>query len=129
MTPVREGLFTEGAEPRLLGATCPTCGSIHFPRTELCPFCGADSVEACELPSTGRLWAWTTVTAAPPGYHGPVPYGFGVVELGDCVRVVTRLTEPDAGALRAGQSMHLVVDDVGEGDEALTTWAFAPDPS
>jgi uncharacterized protein len=125
--PVREGLFTGGDDPHLVGAICRTCGNQHFPRTDSCPYCGADTVEACELPSTGRLWAWTTVTAAPPGYSGPVPFGFGVVELGECLRVVTRLTEPDATALHAGQSMRLVVDDVGGDEGSVTSWAFAPE--
>ena len=124
--PIREGLFTGGDDPHLLGAICRTCGSRHFPRTDSCPYCGGGAVEACELPSTGRLWAWTSVTAAPPGYGGPVPFGFGVVELGECLRVVTRITEPDADALHAGQPMRLVIDDVcGDGDPA-TSWAFAP---
>jgi uncharacterized OB-fold protein len=130
VTPVREGLFTEGAEPHLIGASCATCGRQHFPRTDTCPYCGADTVSACELPSTGRLWAWTTVTAPPPGYAGPVPYGFGVVELGECIRVVTRLTVPDAAALHAGQAMRLVLDDVGDaGQGPLLSWAFAPEAS
>jgi uncharacterized OB-fold protein len=68
------------------------------------------------------------VTAAPPGYRGPVPFGFGVVELGERLRVITRLTEPDAAALHAGQSMRLVVDEVGEDEDgAVTSWAFAPE--
>jgi uncharacterized OB-fold protein len=76
----------------------------------------------------GRLWAWTSVTSAPPGYDGPVPYGFGVVELGECLRVVTRLTEPDPSRMHAGQAMRLVLDDVGEGEGgALLSWAFAPE--
>ena len=37
--------------------------------------------EEVRLSDVGRLWAWTAVTAAPPGYEGPVPYGFGIVEL------------------------------------------------
>jgi uncharacterized OB-fold protein len=75
------------------------------------------------------LWAWTAVTAAPPGYQGHVPYGFGVVELTEeQLRVITRITEPDPAALHFGQSMHAVaevlhVDDFG--NEVLT-WAFAP---
>ncbi len=79
------------------------------------------------LPTEGRLWAWTTVTAAPPGYDGPVPFGFGVVELGDTIRVVTRITEPDVTALHPGQAMRLVVDEVGERDgDTVVSWAFAP---
>jgi uncharacterized OB-fold protein len=86
----------------------------------VCPYTGADDVEPAELPTTGRLWAWTAVTAAPPGYEGPVPYGFGVVELdGIGLRLVTRLTEPDPAALHEGQAMQFVEDDG-------VSWAFAP---
>ena len=73
----------------------------------MCPFTGADDVESVALPRDGRLWAWTAVTHPPPGYEGPVPYGFGVVELdGVGLRVVTRLTEPDPTRLHEGQRMH-----------------------
>jgi uncharacterized OB-fold protein len=124
---VHEGLFTMGDDPRLLGSHCRHCGARHFPRIESCPYCGTPSPEDVELSATGRLWAWTTVTAAPPGYEGPVPYGFGVVELDGGPRVITRLTEPDAAALRAGQPMRLVLTDVGPaGKDRVVSWAFAP---
>ncbi len=125
--PVHEGLFAAGTEPHLIGASCQACTRRHFPSTPTCPYCGSAAVEPLALPTTGRLWAWTTVTAAPPGYTGPTPYGFGVVELGDSLRVITRITEPDAAALRAGQEMRLVLDEVGHHDgNALVSWAFAP---
>jgi len=128
VTSLPDGLFTTGDDPHLIGGRCRACRRLHFPRTDTCPYCGADGVETSELPADGRLWAWTSVTAAPPGYLGPVPYGFGVVELEGCIRVVTRLTEPDAGALHAGQAVHLVLDEVGGGAEGgLLSWAFAPD--
>jgi hypothetical protein len=64
------------------------------------------------------------VTAAPAGYEGPVPYGFGVVELNDSgLRVVTRLTEPDPARLTFGQPMVLVADQVSDD---VATWAFTP---
>ena len=48
---------------------------------------------------------WTAVTAAPPGYTGAVPFGFGVVELTrERLRVVTRLTEADPAALDVGHA-------------------------
>ena len=65
------------------------------------------------LSADATLWAWTAVTAAPPGYAGPVPFGFGVVELvHEQLRVITRLTEPDPGTLAFGQPMRLVADDL-----------------
>lgn len=81
------------------------------------------------LAGRGRLWAWTAVTAAPPGYRGPVPFGFGVVELPEGLRVVTRLTEPDPGRLEHGQPMQLVVVPLYEADDGriVVTYAFEPE--
>jgi uncharacterized protein len=125
--PVHDGLLATGPDPHLIGGACPSCGKLHFPKAGTCPYCGAAGIDAVALPTTGRLWAWTTVTAAPPGYAGPVPFGFGVVELAGSLRVVTRITEPDTEALSAGQEMRLVLDEIGEReDEPVVTWAFAP---
>lgn len=108
---------------RLIGGYSPSSGHHHFPLAPVCPYTGADDVERALLPTTGTLWAWTAVTTAPPGYDGPIPYGFGVVELDDIgLRVIGRLTEPDPTALREGQAMQLVTEQLGE----LTVWAFTP---
>ena len=65
------------------------------------------------------------MTAAPPGYDGIVPYGFGVVELdGIGLQLVTRLTVADVDAVSFGQAMELVVDRLAGG---LEVWAFAPE--
>ena len=78
---------------------------------------------ACCSRATGTLWAWTAVTAAPPGYEGPVPYGFGVVELTEeRLRIITRLRESDPAQLTFGQPMTLVADELPDG---VITWAFA----
>ncbi len=81
-----------------------------------------------DLEPGGRLWAWTAVTTAPPGYRGEVPFGFGVVELDGGPRVIGRLTEPDPSRLEAGQSMRVVVVPLHADDEGrrVTTYAFAP---
>ena len=125
---VRAGLFAEGDPPRLLGGRCAACGGHHFPRHETCPYCSSVDVSAVLLSPTGRLWAWTAVTAAPPGYLGEVPYGFGVVELDEGIRVITRLTEADPSALHSGQPMRLVVVPLhtDEAGNDVVTYAFAP---
>lgn len=131
-TSVAPGLFTIGDQPHLLGSCCESCGAQLFPATDGCPYCGSVAVSPCELPTTGRLWAWTAVSSSPPGYGGPVPYGFGVVELGERIRVITRLTESDPAALEFGQPMHLVLVDIASPDgshaaeDAVLTWAFEP---
>lgn len=117
-------LRTEGGRPVLVGGWSPTSRQWHFPLAERCPYSGADDVEARDLPTTGVLWLWTTVTAPPPGYHGPVPYDLGVVEL-DCqptLRLVTRLggetREVGAPAVLRTETL-----PDGAGGE-LVIWAF-----
>lgn len=130
--PVHDGLFR--LDPyggiTLLGGYSPTSGRHHFPVLDTCPYSGARDVEAVDLSRTGTLWGWTAVTAAPPGYVGPVPYGFGVVELtAERLRVITRITESDPSRLAFGQAMTLVADAIGgttDDGAPLVSWAFAP---
>src|SRR5580692_5634525 len=104
---VRDGLLVEGPPPTLIGGRCRGCDAVCFPIQDVCPYCSEESVSRVELSRSGTLWAWTAVTAAPPGYEGPVPYGFGVVELPEGVRIITRLTESDPAKLTQGQAMKL----------------------
>ncbi len=125
---VREGLFSDGDPPALLVARCHQCGSTIFPRADSCPYCATEDPEDVELSRSGTLWAWTAVTAAPPGYEGDVPFGVGVVEFPEGVRVIGRLTESDPSALKAGQAMEVRVVPLhrnAEGDDVVT-YAFAP---
>jgi len=128
--PVRAGLFSEGPPPRLLGSRCAACGRHCFPRADTCPYCAGDATEPVELSPGGALWAWTAVTTAPPGYRGTVPYGLGVVELPEGLRVVSRLTEADPARLQPGQAMALVTVPLHADDEGrdVVGFAFAPAP-
>ncbi len=128
---VTAGLFEMGDPPRLLASSCNECGQPHFPRQETCPYCSADGCTDIELSNNGTLWAWTAVTSAPPGYKGAVPYGFGVVELPEGIRIVTRLTESDPTRLSYGEPVHLEIVPVYQDEDGrdVVTFAFAADAS
>jgi uncharacterized protein len=138
---IAPGLFElhDDGSLTLIGGYSPSSGHHHFPRFPLCPYSGADDVEPARLPDRGTLSLWTAVTAAPPGYSGPVPFGFGIVELHDDsqtdsqtgLRVVTRITEADPAALGFGMAMRLVADVVAVDEDGteVVAWAFAPEPS
>jgi uncharacterized OB-fold protein len=128
---VHDALFEvdDAGALHLLGGYSPTSDRYHFPLLDTCPYTGATDIEPVRLSGEATLWAWTAVTAAPPGYQGAVPYGFGVVELNqEQLRIVTRLTEPDPHALTFGQPMHAVADILHTDDDGteVVTWAFAP---
>ena len=125
---INERLFTAGKHPVLLGSKCAHCGATSFPRVDTCPYCATEDPAPVELSRRGTLWAWTAVTAAPPGYQGEVPYGIGVVEFPEGVRVIGRLTESDPGALSGGQEMDLVVVPLHHDEKGneVVTYAFSP---
>jgi uncharacterized OB-fold protein len=128
--PVHPGLFTADGDggPSLVAGRCRACSRLQFPRAAVCQYCGGDEIEEELLSNPGSLWAWTAVTAAPPGYRGEVPFGFGVVELPEGLRVLTRLTEPDPTRLRFGDEVRLAIVPLHVDDEGRTvvTWAYGP---
>jgi uncharacterized OB-fold protein len=123
---VHDGLF-QTEPPALLGIRCDECGNYAFPRATTCPYCGSEHVTDVTLSNTGTLWGWTTVTAAPPGYSGDVPFGFGIVELPEGLRVITRLALPDDG-YTPGRAMRLRIVPLHTATDGTTveTWEFAP---
>jgi len=123
--PVHDGLFTDN---HLIGGRCAVCGRHHFPVASICPYCGAEDVARVELSETGTLWGWTAVTATPPGYSGDVPFGFGVVELPEGVRVITRLAQPDPARLSFGMPVRFALAPLHTDDDGteVVTYTFAP---
>jgi len=122
---IHDGLFELAGDGSiaLVGGYSPSSAKYHFPLLDTCPYSGATDVQRVVLSREATLWAWTAVTAAPPGYTGAVPYGFGVVELvSEKLRVITRLRESDPARLEFGQPMTLVADELPDG---VVTWAFA----
>jgi uncharacterized OB-fold protein len=123
--PVHDGLFTD---TNLIGGRCTACERYHFPAASICPHCGAGETSRVELSKTGTLWGWTAVTAAPPGYRGEVPFGFGVVELPEGLRVITRLEEADPERLSFRMPMQFALAPLHTDDDGneVVTYTFAP---
>jgi uncharacterized protein len=128
---VSNGLFELRADGtgQLLGGHCGACGRLHFPAGADCPYCSAEGCAPRPLGDRGTLYLFTTVVNRPPGYTGEVPFGFGVIELPEGVRLIARLTETDPSTLDFGMPMRLTfvplhIDDEGR---QVMTYAFAPD--
>jgi uncharacterized OB-fold protein len=127
--PITSGLFVlEDGTARLLASRCTQCSGLQFPADTTCPYCGEVDVTQERLGPSARLFLHTTVETPPPGYRGQIPYGFGVVELPEGLRIITRFTESDPKRLRPGASMHLVIEPLYTDDDGtpVLSYAFAP---
>jgi uncharacterized OB-fold protein len=120
--------------PQLIGSRCGACGATTFPVQQHCPKCSASQMSDVKLPRSGTLVAWTT-QGFPPGapYKGPtgkdfVPFGVGLVQLDDVIRVEGRLTENDPKKLQFGMDVELTMIPFTTDDEGneLVTFAFQP---
>jgi uncharacterized OB-fold protein len=140
--PAVEGWFTlDETEPRLLGARCPRCRSVFFPREPFCrnPQCasrpGAEAGELEEVPlsNRGRLWSYTSNHYAPPApfvAKDPFqPFAVAAVELEEERMVVLGQVPDDVPVerLEVGMEMQLVLDVLHEDDErAYLVWKWRP---
>jgi uncharacterized OB-fold protein len=123
--------IAEDGSARLLGGRCGSCATVVFPQPARCPACASAEVGPVVLGAEGgRLRGWTFVHTPPPGYEGPVPYGFGYVELAEGIVVLGRITPGgrETFDLRYDQPMRCVIDEVGRDEDgaAMVAWAFAP---
>lgn len=107
--PIREGLLTgplaDLDRVRLAGCRCTACGETSLGSKTICPNCGRDTVSDVLLGNRGVLWSFTVVRHRPPGnYKGPepfVPFGLGLVELPDGLRVLSPI-DCDIADLKIG---------------------------
>ncbi|PXX07412.1 putative OB-fold protein [Mycolicibacterium moriokaense] len=121
-------------DTQLIGSRCGDCGATTFPIQQRCPKCSKGDMSDVLLPRQGKRVAWTT-QGFPPGvpYKGPVgkdfvPFGVGLVQLDDVIRVEGRLTENDPGKLEFGMEVALTMmpfSTDADGNE-LVTFAFQP---
>lgn len=125
--PIRQGLFEwfdDGAH--LIGSRCRECAEVTFPTTPFCPQCCAQTTEDIPLSQRGVLYSFTVQRfRPPPPYRGPdpfVPYGVGMIELPEGLRVTAVLEENDPEKLRVGMEMALATTtffEDQEGNEVL----------
>jgi len=128
LTPIARGLWTEEAEPRLIGGRLAS-GVIVFPMPE---GDAAAGVEPWPLQRKGSLWSFTSQDFRPkPPYAGPgegphdfQPYLVGYVELPGEVIVESLIVEAALADLRIGMAMELVIVRF---NAQHTTFAFRPE--
>jgi uncharacterized protein len=85
---------------RLMGTRCPECGELSLPPRPICPHCFSAAPEWAEMPTRGRLAAFTAIYVPPSGpaaqgFDRQHPYLVGVVDLENGLRITARILGPD----------------------------------
>jgi uncharacterized OB-fold protein len=126
MKPIAEGLYTEEAEPRLVGGRNRSTGRVVFPCPDDAQF------EACPLGRHGTLWSFTVQRFRPksPPYAGPeafCPWPVGYVELPGETIVEARLANVQLDQIRIGMPLRLTFIPLDPAaDEPVMLYAFEP---
>jgi scaffold protein (connect acetoacetyl-CoA thiolase and HMG-CoA synthase) len=113
--------------PALLGGRCVSCSQLSFPRERFCAYCGAEGPELTPLATRGTIYSWTIVRFAPPGYSGEVPFGVGIVELDDGIRITSTLSAEPLESLRVGATAAFRILEVATDDGPVTSWTYEVD--
>jgi uncharacterized OB-fold protein len=127
--PIRADLFEWGEDgAHLLGSRCRDCGEVTFPVNPFCPQCCKETTAKIRLSPRGSLYSFTIQRfRPPPPYRGPdpfVPYGVGMVELPEGVRITSVLEASDPAGLRVGMEVELLISTFFEDEEGNEVLAY-----
>ena len=140
-TPVIEGWFTTGEEPRLLASRCTTCSNVVFPPVSsdaaeaafYCrnPACDGDQHDSVELSRRGTVWSYTDAQYQPPAPYVPAtdpyqPFALAAVELPEGIVVLGQVADGFGVAdLKVGAEVELVVETLNvdeTGERTIYRW-------
>ncbi|BEV00983.1 DNA-binding protein [Novosphingobium sp. TW-4] len=126
MRAIAEGIWTDEAEPRLIGGVDADTGRVVFP----CPPGGRYEPRA--LSRTGTLWSYTIQRFRPksPPYAGPEafrPWAVGYVELPGEVIVESRIINVPFEDIRIGMPLEMTLVPLDpEAADPVLIHAFQP---
>jgi uncharacterized OB-fold protein len=128
---INEKLFKlppPGEEPRLTGVKCRSCGELFFPKRTKCIKCFAEDMEEIRLSQRGKVYSYTIVHHATPGYTGPLPYAVGAIELPGGIVILSPLAQCQLDQLKIGMDVELILEKLYEDDNGneVISYKFRP---
>jgi uncharacterized protein len=119
-------LFSTIPQPHLIAGHCKACGRYTFPRYYACRFCFSDELEDAPLSPRGKLHSFTIVRRSLPDY--PVPYGLGLVDFPEGVRVMAQMEANDLERLKLDMEMEVTVGPVRRSKDGrdIISYKFRP---
>jgi uncharacterized OB-fold protein len=121
-------LPSPGEGPHLTGVKCRNCGELFFPKRMKCIKCFAEEMEEAALSNRGKVFTYTIVHHATPGYTGPLPYAVAAIELPGGIVILSPLTQCDFDKLKIGLDVELVLEKLYDDDNGneVISYKFKP---
>ncbi len=134
---IRDDFLTTPLSPlkkvRLKGSRCRSCGETFFGHRYSCEYCQSSDMEDIVLSKRGKLFSYTVARYRPPGdYKGQdnpfKPFGIGLVELPEGLKIFTRLTDCDVDSLKVGMDVELVANPLYRDEDGyeVVIYEFKP---
>lgn len=111
-------------EGRLVLQFDPETGEPQFWPRPVAVQSGRRDMEWREVSGKGRLHGWTRVHVPARGFQGLVPYLLASVELDEGARIVGRLVNADADALKPGMAVRIAWERLSD---EINAYIFEPD--
>lgn len=111
---------------RLLGMKCDTCGSIRFPKGNVCPNCRRlGKIKPIQLSGKGKVYSYTVIRSAPEGFEVFTPYAIAVVELEEGVRITSQVVDCKPEDVQIGMPVEACFRKIREeGKEGVICYGF-----
>ena len=99
-------------ENKLTTTKCNDCGKVHWPPRVVCRECLSDNLEYIDLPSVGKVVAFSVSYAGvAPQFTPPVTYA--IIDYPEYeIRLISPLIETDVAKVEVGSEVELKIVDV-----------------
>ena len=96
---------------RLTTTRCKECGRIFWPPRTLCPKCSSDEFEWEDMPTTGRIYAYTVLEGGVPmGFKPPLVYA--LIDFDNGIRLFMPLLDTKPEDVEPGLEAEFMVQKV-----------------
>ncbi len=113
---LREGIInfpsSPGEKPQLIAGQCEACGDIAFPKKIWCGKCDGKVMKDILLSNRGKLYAYTVVRQAVPGYEVPNILGVVKVPEDDELLIMAQIRECDLKDVFNGMEVETIITEL-----------------
>lgn len=114
---------------RLEAHKCKKCLEIQFPKRLICPNCGGTTFEQIQLSREGKLITYTIIHVGPSKFKNQTPYGIGIVELKEGVRLLMQITDCELSDLKTDMPLAIEFRRISEeGDAGIINYGYKAVP-